>query len=315
NDIIINYIHLDGAYIKLVRDTQNVWNYQYIVDAFKSQKDNKKEGRLILDLEDIQLTHIDFNMLDQWNGSDMRIVIQSFEVDNMRIDSDKKEIDLSEININELDMDLRKYASAYPMGSFKRKIDNTPFNPQSWGVKVGKIQLKNSDFKTDNELFPYLLGQFDGSHIDIHKINIDVENAYVVNDTIFGHINHVSAVEKSGIQVRDMRGDVKVSPNISEIKNLFLQTNKSTFHHYFAMEYERFPAFLNFIPEVTLVADIRNATIAIEDIGYFAPNMNRWQHEVYYGDFKGRGTIDHLEVESFDLHDDVTSMKGAYSIY
>lgn len=314
-NLVINQVSLEGGYIKMLRDTANVWNYTYIIDAFKSEPKNKNQKPLELAIEDVSLTDFKFLLLDQYHGSDMVVGMKRFDVNNIKLDSDKKSIDIGDVEIDVLDMDLHKYAAAYPPGTFKRTIDNTPFNPHGWGIALGKIIINDSYFKTDNDLFPYLPNQFDGSHIDISGINIDVEKLYVHNDSIFGHVNKLTARDKSGIEVRDMQGDVKVSPRISEIKNLYLKTNKSTFHHYFAMEYPRFPAFLNFIHEVELVADIKNATIAIEDIGYFAPNMNRWQHEVYEGSFKGRGTIDKLDVEAFDLRDDVTVMKGAYSIH
>src|SRR5690606_17656069 len=78
---------------------------------------------------------------------------------------------------------------------------------------------------------------------------------------------------RSGIAIKSMRAKVRVSPKIAECSDLHLVTNNSVIQDYYAMHYERFPDFIDYISRVRMEARFKDAHVAMSDILFFAPEL------------------------------------------
>lgn len=316
---VISYVELRNAYANLYRRrNSDQWNYQFVIDAFaskdKKQPEQKKESKLNLDLKDVLLQNVRFHMIDEWSGSDMIGELSSFEINARQIDFEKKIIDIKAITGNKVLFGLRDYKGGRPprpKSNTAPVIDTTPFNPGLWRVTVSKLKLEQSRFFLDDpDTKADGPGLFDETHMDVTGIDLDVRDAVIKGDTLTADLRLLRGKERCGLEIKKMKAKVKVSPNIAECKDLLLQTGNSTLTNYYAMRYERFPDFTDYITKVIMVGNLEQSEVGMQDIVYFAPDLARFKNISVRVSGKGRGTVDKLKVTDLALNDGLTQVKG-----
>lgn len=316
---VISYVGLQNAYVRLYRPADSKdWNYQFVIDAFapKEQKPSKKEGGTMqLDLRRVSLDRVRFHMVDAWTGSDMIGELQAVEVDARKIDFDKKIIDVRAIDGKQVLFGLRDYKGGRPPSARKSPagtpvIDTTPFNPDGWKINLARLQLEDSRFFFDDPDTKAPAGYFDPVHMNITGIGLDARDIVIRGDTLTGDLRLLKARERCGMVIRKMSAKVKVSPLISECRDLVLQTANSRLGNYYAMHYDRFPDFNDYITKVVMVADLEKSEVGIQDIVYFAPALEAYKDLSVQVSGKGKGTVEKLQVHQLALNDGMTRLEG-----
>ncbi|RYE24043.1 MAG: hypothetical protein EOP51_08710, partial [Sphingobacteriales bacterium] len=145
-------------------------------------------------------------------------------------------------------------------------------------------------------------------HIVVSKINAEARDLVIVGDTVRGKMN-LAAKERSGFIVKKLKADVTVSPNEAICDNLLIETNNSHLERYYAMHYERFPDFKDYINKVVMVGDFKNARIDANDVGYFAPSIRQWKTVVTANGFVA-GSVDSLTSKNLNITDGSMIVKG-----
>ncbi|HTM64742.1 MAG TPA: translocation/assembly module TamB domain-containing protein [Flavipsychrobacter sp.] len=311
---VIHYIGLYDAYGHLYRTAKSGdWNYQFVIDAFDTGKKDstKKQNELELDLKKLDVQRARFHMDDAWAGSDLDINIGNLQVNADAIDIKKRKIDIRSILVEQALVSVRDYKGGRPSTVKKKvlQIDTTAFNKGNWLVSVRKINLHRSAFALNSSDRPPAINEFDPSHIGVSDINIDVNNLKIVKDTIRGAIENLTAKERCGLVVKKFTADASVSPIASICKNLYLETNNSKLQHYYAMHYDRFPDFTDYIHKVKMVGDISNSVVDSRDVAYFAPVLRKYP-EVLHISGNVAGTVDNLQGENLYVTDGSTYVKG-----
>ncbi|WP_118951305.1 translocation/assembly module TamB domain-containing protein [Taibaiella helva] len=315
---VISYVGLKQAYANLHRGrNSDQWNYQFIIDAFVSKEDKsskkKKEGKLNLDLRDVELQQVRFHMVDEWSGSDMIGELGSFAIHARQIDFTKKIIDVRSIEGNKLLFGLRDYKGGrppVPKSKAVPAIDTTPFNPGLWKLSLSRLKLADSRFFLDDPDTKAEAGYFDATHMDVRGLELDAQDIVIRGDTLTAELAMLKGRDRSGLEIKKMKAQVTVSPNLSECKDLDLQTGYSHLQHYYAMRYERFPDFEDYLTNVVMVADLEQSEVGIQDIAYFAPAMSRYSNLSVAISGKGNGTVEKLRVKDLALDDGFTRLKG-----
>lgn len=313
----LHYVGLKKAQVNILRSKEGgIWNYQFVLDAFGSTQPKRQEpGKLQIDLRKIVLQQVRFHMKDAWVGSDMSGSVVDFELQADEVDFSRKIIAIHSITGNGVTFGLTEYTggrpdSLRPVRKAVPDIDTTPFNKGNWKVSVKAVQLNQSRFFLEYPETNAPVGAFDEAHLDITDIGIKISNVRIEGDTILAKINHLQARERCGITVRKMTADVKVSPNISECRNLFLQTANSTLHDYFAMRYNRFPDFLDYIHKVNMEGRLDNAEVGMQDIAFFAPALTSLNNISLKVSGSAGGTVSKLRARELDIFDGISRLKG-----
>ena len=310
---VIHYIGLKHAYGHLYRTRNSeVWNYQFIIDAFDTGKKDtsKKQNEFELDLEKLELHQVRFHQDDAWAGSDNDIDISTAVIDARKIDIKKKQIDINSILLRGSTIAIRDYEGGRPPRPRKAKtVDTTAFNPGRWMVRIKDLRLEDNRFSLDAaERAPYP-GEFDPSHIGVDNINVFASGITIEGDTIRGKMDHFSAVERSGLILKKLSANVIVSPNATICDNLYLETNRSKLQHYYAMHYTRFPDFEDYVDKVRMVASISGSYVDSRDIAFFAPVLRQYPTLVRLSG-NVAGTVDSLSGKKLYITDGSTSIKG-----
>lgn len=314
---VLKYIGLKNAYANLYRPpTSDVWNYQFIIDAFDNKKEKKEKQLFDITLEEFDLHNVRFFMNDGWTGSDLNFIVGSFIVNADDVNFDKKKIHLDEIVAKETQVIIRNYPGGRPIVNVQPKvvaIDSTAFNTQLWDISVDDLVLTDCVFRYDGGTRTPYRNEFDPAHMNIKDINLMAENIDINADTLTARLNHLSAADRSGIYIKKMKADIRVSPTESICDDLYLETNNSRIENYYAMHYSRFPDFNDYVNKVRMVARFRNSKIDSRDVAYFATPLRQYP-TIISADGNVSGTVTNLKGKNLKISDEYSIVKGDINI-
>ncbi len=317
----LHYLGLQNAYIHLYRKGWvNVWNYDFIADAFASNSpaDTAQSGNQFeLDLEKVYLEHVRFHMDDIWGGIDQHYEAGKLTLNAKDIDFKKKLITLNDIYVTESLVDLNLYHASHPprpKSAIPDTFDTTPFNPGNWRVVLAKLAVDKTTFKLTMDDKTPVPGLFDENHLIIKNINIQANTLSIVGDTIHGSLTHLYAAERCGIVIKDMQSKITVSPIASICDSLYLETGYSKINNYYAMHYKRFPDFPEYIDSVTMVGRLKDALVDIRDIEYFAPELKIFPNTLLHVTGEGKGTVADFSGHNIVVTDGISTVKGSMSM-
>jgi hypothetical protein len=299
--VVLTYIGLQDAVIHLQRQ-DSIWNYRFLVDYFSSpqKKTIKKQDDIDLDLEKIEFDQVKILQRDGWRGEDLALQFGELNVDAEEINLKKRVAHINTIEIDEPIFAIYNYTGNRP-DSLRPKADtaaivNNPdhlrWNPGKWDIAVNKLTLNKgilrSDKKTDRLPYEY----FDGNHIHFTDISGVFNKLTFKQDTLTAAIQ-LRTKERSGLDVKWLKANLKMHPEAMEFAQLDIQTNRSRLHNYFAMRYETFEDMSEFETKVRMEGDFNNAELNSDDIAYFAPELASWKKEIRVTG-KVKGTIENL---------------------
>lgn len=318
---VIHYFGLKNSYVHLYRTAvSNNWNSDFIADAFStpaSKKDTAASKPLEIDLKKIELENVRFHMDDKWIGQDLDFDVGDFTLDTKGLDFNKKMLDVGDIVINNTVVSVGIYKGGKPHSKHiieGDEFDPTPFNSDNWSGKVGSISLKGCSFNlTMDDKIPEP-GHFDENHLMIRDIEVAIKDGSITGDTLRGSVTHLSAHDRCGLAIKNMRSKVSVSPVASICDELYLETNYSKVQRYYAMHYRHFPDFTSYIDSVTMVAHLKDATIDKRDIDFFAPQLKNLPNIVLHASGDGKGTVANLAAQHLNVTDGNTMVKGSVSM-
>ncbi len=314
---VLKYIGLENAVIKLNRK-DSVWNVGFIVDYFDSPTPSKKKGGLDLNLKKVDLRNVRFVKNDLWVGERMDITVGSLLLDAENIDLKKNIFEINSLELEKPFIEIQGLVPLRPESLRNKKVSQDTgmyFNEGNIALRIAKISIRNGslflDSDTDKPL-PY----FDGSHIQLSKLNGSLEQISFIKDTLRAAID-LSVKDRSGVELKKLKTQFKLTPQIMELAKLDLQTSKSRLTNYYAMQFKDFNKdFGKYISKVIMNANFTNAKISSDDIAYFAPELKGWKKEAF---ISGRflGTVENFAIKNLSAQIGTTtkisgmlSMKG-----
>ncbi len=316
---VIHYIGLSNTRVNLSRKSDSAtWNYDFIAEAFAapSKKDNSNSKPVTFDLEKVELQNVRIHMDDAWIGEDMHYDIGYMSVDANDISFKSKMIDIGDIDAKNSLVYINEYTGGRPKHLRPKHIafDTTPFNTDNWQVKISNIHLDECHFKLKGDEKTPEPGLFDENHLDVTSINLHAKDIFIVGDTINGRIEQLSATERCGLAIKKMRSKVTVSPIASICDELYLETNHSILHDYYAMRYKHFPDFNNYIDSVVMEGHFNNAIVDKRDVMFFAPELNNLPPLRLTVSGRGGGCVSNLYAGNLSISDGISSLSGHLSM-
>lgn len=307
----LGYIGLEKAKIYLHRKSP-VWNYQFIVDHFKSN-DTSKSSNQDFDLKKIDFTNIQFIQDDEWIGSttqfEAKHLIANFN------DFKGKKIEIEKIILDKPYYYLLDKPGLAPIKKVKQpkpRVDEMYFNKSGLNILAKKIEILQGKIWIEYG-FGMPVPYFDEEHIRIQDLNATINNANFVADTIKATVQ-LSLKERSGFVIKKLATQFRMTPQIMEFAALSLKTNNSNIGNYYAMEYKDFiPDFRAYMSKVTMKANITKSIVASDDIAYFAPALNNVDQKIATS-FRFNGTVDDFKVDALAAQYGQSFVKGAIAM-
>ncbi len=106
----VDKILLDNMYVNLTKkDTDSVFNYQFIIDAFKSKSESVTKAdtaTIDLSLDELVLKNVRFNLLDYETGSHTRMSVKDLQLQLKDLDVNTMNFDIDKFYADELRLEL-----------------------------------------------------------------------------------------------------------------------------------------------------------------------------------------------------------------
>lgn len=307
----LGYIGLEKAKVYLHRKSP-VWNYQFIVDHFKSNGSTKSSNQNF-DLKKIDFTNIQFIQDDEWIGSTTQ-----FEAKHLIANFNEfkgKKIEIEKIILDKPYYYLLDKPGLAPIKKVKKqkpRLNEMYFNKNGLNIIAKKIEILQGKIWIEYG-FGMPVPYFDEEHIRIQDLNATINNANFVADTIKANVQ-LSLKERSGFVIKKLATQFRMTPQIMEFAALSLKTNNSNIGNYYAMEYKDFiPDFRAYMHKVTMKANITKSIVASDDIAYFAPALNQVDQKIAIS-FKFNGEVDNFNVEAMGAQYGQSFVKGAIAM-
>ncbi len=296
-NIVLKYIGLENAVINMQRDNA-VWRHQFIIDYFSSPSSGNAGGGTQLSLDKVDLKNISLKKRDGWLGQDMVIAVGSLNLETKNVSFNKKTIDLGSLTMEDPYFSLFNYQKLKPASTEIKVITPSPidsalnWNKDGWIVKIDKLEILNGTFKNDAYTLTPTMASFDGQHINFSKINGKFSNVLWEKDTVTTQLT-LQTKERSGFELKNMKADLKLTPQEMAFSNLDIETNNSRIRNYFRMSYDDMSSMNDFIHKVKMQASFKESKIDSDDIAFFAPAMKTWKKTIRLQG-SARGTVDDL---------------------
>lgn len=113
----------------------------------------------------------------------------------------------------------------------------------------------------------------DFNDIQLTELNGDFTDIDFANHLFKSTVKNLQFREQSGFRVREMNTLALVDTNSIELRELYLETNRSQLGDYLRLGYDNFSAFRNFIDAVDIELNLDDARIHSKDIEFFAPKV------------------------------------------
>ena len=295
----LKYIGLENALIKFQR-TDSIWRQQFVFDYFSSPSNGtkKKKAGIQFNLKKVEFKNVTFVKKDAWLGQDMTVHVTGMNMDADKLSLSGNKYEINSLILNEPIVALYNYSKLKPKDSLKNidPVDEIK-KAVSWNkgqtiFKIADLKIINGTFKTDKQSNRQPFPWFDGQHILFTEINGELSNSSFLSDTVFSKLK-LAAKERSGLELKNLTADVKMTPQGMAFSNMNLATNRSTLRNYFSMSYDDMKDLGNFIHKVKMAAIFDDSYVDSDDIAFFAPGMQTWKKKI---SLKGkvRGTVDDL---------------------
>ena len=294
----LKFIGLEDALINLNRK-DSVWNYQFIADYFATPNPTEKSGGLKLNLKKIDLKNVHIIKNDLWAGEYMNVRASSLLIDADIVDLAKNEFVINRITLDNPFVKIQGLTPLRPLSLQKRNASGVDtgmyFNDKNMSLRVDSLTIRNGSLFLDNDITKPS-AYFDGSHIQLSKLNGNLAKFSLIKDTLRANID-LTVKDRCGLELKKLKTNFKLTPQILELAKLDLQTNKSHLTNYFAMKFKDLNKdFAHYNSQVIMDARIKEARVNSDDIAYFAPDLRTWKKEVLVsGNFLG--TVENFKVD------------------
>lgn len=319
--ISVENVALDNAVVNMNR-TDSVWNYQFIIDYFAGpKKKNGGGGDINIDLKELHFNNIHFNKLDKWTGQNMVAALGRFDVTMNYVDIKNKKIGIKSVYLESPLFSQNDYEGLKPdEPNITKVLEKIPvvsafkWNNSGWEIKLDKLEIKNGTFKNDKLTEePAYTDRFDGKHLEFSAITGTMKNLLFLHDTLSMSVD-LSTKERSGLTIKRLASNMKLTPELMEFKDLDLETDKSVLRNYYSMRYNAFREdFNSFINNVTLEANFKDSHLNSDDLAFFAPALKTWKR-TFYLDGNVKGPLDNFTAKDMKISTGNSYLEGRVSM-
>ena len=146
----------------------------------------------------------------------------------------------------------------------------------------------------------------DYANMCLNDIDVQLSDFQVNGSNVDSKIDALTFVERSGFRLKDFVGRFSVRFGKVRVYDTKMMTEKSTINlDNLLLDGEDWLKYKDFINNVPIICRVSDCCISTDDVGYFAPEMWRWNTTIYnttasmngpVADFKGM--LDNLELEN-----------------
>lgn len=250
--------------------------------------------------------------------NDTIIHTKALKISLGKLDTDKGIFKITKTTLDNAIIKVAKYPKekglnfqfiidAFDDGKPKDTTKNKPFK-----LYCNNFDLINCTFEYNNHGNEHgKKGYLDWDYIKFSKINGNLSNIDIFNDSTLANINGFSCQEKSGFVVTKLNATTVFATNKMQFKSMRLQTPNSDLNGDVNFYMNNLDDFDDFFEKVNLVSHLQNTKLNMCDLVYFAQELTGINKLITVKNVETSGHISNFEAKNINLSfGDATQLIG-----
>ena len=187
----------------------------------------------------------------------------------------RQEVSIGSLNIDRAFLALAiDSAHELNISYFIDKLRGDGNKKGGWNVSFNNLKLQRSRFSLKNYYYQPVEFGMNYSDIQAYDINADIKQFNPSKDSLSFYIKSLRIKERSGLKLEILNGDFSQSKIFLSFRNIVLNTPDSKIKAgEISLRFKNWSVFKadSFVRSVKLKINLSQATVNLNDIGYFAP--------------------------------------------
>ena len=306
NKYAVNDINLDGLKLKLKQDL--VEEVSKKVEKKVDSLNNKKPMQI--SLRGIKLTNFNIDYGDDNTKTFAKVLFKelSTKVDKLDLENNAYAIDnvfLSGANIN---ANLYLPAqNANPKATREPEISKAADKEKALSLLLGKLVLNDVKVAYNNTAIAPTKQGMDFNHMNFSKMNAEVRNFKMQNNTFAGTVNSAEIQEARGLNIQKFNTDFVYNEKEAYLKDLYLQTPKTILRDEVVLNYNSTEQLSSNPGAVKISANIEDSKIGFSDILNLVPTLrntvpfNKYPNAILNVNANVKGSVNDLLINNLKV--------------
>ncbi len=271
NRLDLTRLDLDAAEINL--DNSDIFYSRYgpsesTDDDFMENKD--KSPKFNIEVDEISLSKNMVEYHDSVSNMMLSLSMGNLSLSEGKLNLDEQLIDASEFLLNESNVIYEKYPSAEKNSQME---DATRNESSEWRFRLKDLQLDHNSIRYDDNRFGRAARGMDMNHFEVKIVRSGIQNIRF-DSLLVADITEFSIIEKDGIHVEELSGNLSYSKDRIEVSDFYFKTPASR------IEAEKVTAG-NFstIGKMDAVINL-TGSVNTNDLTYIIPSIRKHLHGI-----------------------------------
>ncbi len=306
NKYAVNDINLDGLKLKLKQDL-----IEEVSDKVEKKVDslnNKKPMQL--GLRGIKLTNFNIDYGDDNTKTFAKVLFKELSTKVNKLDLQNNAYDVGNVILSGADINANLYLPAKDANSKdteQPETSKTAGQQKALALLLGKLVLNDVKVAYNNTAIAPTRQGMDFNHLNFSKLNIEVEDFKMQDNTFAGSVNSAEIQEARGLNIQKFNTDFVYNQKEAYLKDLYLQTPKTILRDEVVLNYNSIEQLSSNLGGVQISANIEDSKIGFSDILNLVPTLrntapfNKYPNAIVNVDANVKGSVNDLLINKLKV--------------
>ena len=313
NNLDIKEIHLSDLTANILRqNSDTVFNYQFIVDAFAGKPTAKPSPAtgpgMKMALDHLLLDNIRLLYADTLTGNMATANIGHSSTYVNQLDLTKTYFDVSSFDLQHTTLGYRSSTAAMTTAVNLKTLHTTglTLDLAKLIIHATGLALDSANFTLDNTKQPRQKKGMDYNHLLANAITLHGSDLIYTPDSSSGHITKGELTEQSGFRLNQLQTGFFYSDRRIALNELLLRTPGTLLQRSATLQTDSLAGMLKNPSHTLITLDLPNSHVQLKDILIFAPDLAsqpafRHPTDTWQLNSRLRGNFDALNVQAFQF--------------
>ncbi len=157
-----------------------------------------------------------------------------------------------------------------------KKIKNKPketIKSKSWKLKIGEIEVKNTNLNYDDNNSIAQRKGFDPAHIGITSLSFKLNKFVFTPKQISGLLQNITFVENSGLDIKNIHSDFIYTDKTLILSKLLIKTPNTLLQDGLVLQYNSVEDFNKNLGNVGIKLNLKKSQLAVKDLFILVPSL------------------------------------------
>lgn len=306
NKYAVNDINLDGLKLKLKQDL-----VEEVSEKVEQKVDSlNRKKPMSIGLRGIKLTNFNIDYGDDNTKTFAKVLFKELSTRVNKLDLENNTYNVSTVFLSGADINANLYLpsqNANPKTSKEPDVSKSSHEEKAMKILLGKLVLNDVKMVYNNTAIAPAKQGMDFNHMNFSKMNVEVRNFKMENNTFAGTVNSAEIKEARGLDIQRFNTDFVYGDQEAYLKDLYLQTPKTLLRDEVVLNYNSIEQLSSNPGAVKISANIKDSRIGFSDILNLVPTLrntvpfNKYPNAILNVNANVKGIVNDLLIRDLNV--------------